>query len=282
VDHHQRPTPQSAVSFRVYLREIGAEELLTAERERELARAWAAGSPAARSELIRANLRLVVAIAKRYRGLGLDLEDLVQEGNLGLLRAVDGFDPTQGFRFSTYAFCWIRQAVLRAIEQQGRSIRVPAHRLAEVSRLARAGERLTGALERAPTEDELALELGTTPAHLRELREASAEAVSLDQPAGDGDAAELRDLVRDPGSLDPGSEADRAMVLDQLRHALAELRPREREIISLRYGLAPGTAPSTIEGVARRMHVSRERVRQIEARALRRLRSTRALRDAVA
>jgi len=281
VDHLSR-APESRDSFSAYLREIGAEELLTAERERELALAGAAGSARARSELIKANLRLVVAIAKRYRGLGLDLEDLVQEGNLGLLRAVDGFDPAQGFRFSTYAVWWIRQAVLRAIEQQGRSIRVPAHRLAEVSRLARASDRLTGALERAPTEDELALEVGTKPAHLRELREASAEAVSLDQPAGDAGAAELGDLVRDPGTPDPGSEADRAMVLAELRHALAELRPREREIISLRYGLAPGSPPSTIEGVARRIHVSRERVRQIEARALRRLRGTRALRDAVA
>jgi RNA polymerase primary sigma factor len=282
VGHSQNGAPEQVDSFSTYLREIGAEELLTAERERELARAWAAGSARARGELIEANLRLVVAIAKRYRGLGLDLDDLVQEGNLGLLRAVDGFDPAQGFRFSTYAFWWIRQAVLRAIEQQGRSIRVPAHRLAEVNRLARVSARLTAALERTPTEDELALELGTTPADLRELRNASVDAVSLDQPVGDADAIELRDLVRDPGTLDPESEADRAMVLDQLRHALAELRTREREVISLRYGLAPGSAPSTIEGVARRLHVSRERVRQIEARALRRLGSTRALRDAVA
>ncbi len=269
-------------SFRLYLDEIGTGDLLTAHQERHLAEASAAGSARAKTALIEANLRLVVAVAKRYQGRGLDLEDLVQEGNLGLLRAVDGFDAGLGNRFSTYALWWIKQAILRAIVWQARAIRVPGDRLTELSRLGRAAERLTVALERTPTADELALELGTTPAHLRDLRGATAEAVSLDQPVGQDATSELQDLLPDTGTPDPASEADRALLRAEVRQAVGQLSSREQEIIVLRYGLAPGSAPSTLDQLAVRLHLSRERIRQVEARALRRLRGARSLRDAVA
>lgn len=278
----QEPSAAGLDSFRAYLNEIGAEDLLTPDEEHRLAEAKDAGSVRARNEFIEANLRLVVAIAKRYQGRGLDLDDLVQEGNLGLVRAVDGFDPGQGYRFSTYAVWWIRQSILRAIEQQARSIRIPAHRLSELSRMARAAERLAAALERTPTEEELALEVGETPARLRQLREATREAVSLDQPAGEDGSSELQDLLPDVGMLDPESEADEAMLRTEVWRAVGQLSERDREVIALRYGLVPGSRPRTIEELAERLHVSRERIRQIEARALRRLRTARPLRNAVA
>lgn len=278
----REPLGTGTESFRSYLDEIGVGDLLTAEEEHRLAEAKLAGSARARSELIETNLRLVVAIAKRYQGRGLELEDLVQEGNLGLLRAVDGFDPRVGFRFSTYAVWWIRQAILRAIGAQGRTIRLPAGRLAMLRRLTRAVEQLTTALERAPTQDELALELGATPAQLRLLRETAMDAVSLDRPVGENETSELHDLLPDRSTVDPEVEADQTMLREEVRQAVGQLQGREREIIMLRYGLVPSSTPSTIEELAERLHVSRERIRQVEARALRRLGASRALRDAVA
>ena len=278
----REPLATGTESFRSYLDEIGIGDLLTAEEERRLAEAKLAGSARARSELIEANLRLVVAIAKRYQGRGLELEDLVQEGNLGLLRAVDGFDPRLGYRFSTYAIWWIRQAILRAIGAQGRTIRLPAGRLAMLRRLARAVEELTTALERAPTQDELALELGATPAQLRLLRETAMDAVSLDRPVGEDETSELQDLLPDRSTVDPEVEAGQTMLREEVRQAVGQLQGREREVIMFRYGLVPSSTPSTIEELAERLHVSRERIRQVEARALRRLGASRALRDAVA
>ena len=267
-------------AFGTYLEEIGHRDLMSPEEEALVAAAKQAGSEAARRRLIEANLRLVVAIARHYTGRGVDLDDLVQEGNLGLLSAVDGFDPSVGVRFSTYAFPAIRHRVLSAVQDQARSIHVPARRPSERWREQRALEALTKALERAPTEEELALELGVSRQELRELDLSTAEPVSLATPVEATGETELGDLVPDRSAPDPGESAERADLAHHVAEALARLSERERRALILRYGLGRTGVGMTLDDVAAAMQCTRERVRQLEARAIRKLRrSDIALRD---
>ncbi len=253
----------------MYLREISQVPLLTAAEEVSLAKAYERGDPAARRRLIEANLRLVVSIARRYSGRGLSFLDLIQEGNVGLMKAVERYDWRLGHRFSTYATWWIRQSVTRGLADNARTIRVPAQVVDTINRMVRVERQLTQRLGRIPTAEELATELGLKPEKVVELKRVSQEPVSLAAPVGE-DATELGELIED--SRQTPLEGD--MAERQRRDALSDLVDalpfRERTILELRYGLA-GNQPHTLEEVGRRFGVTRERVRQIETRTLRRL-----------
>jgi RNA polymerase primary sigma factor len=253
----------------LYLREISRVALLTAAEEVSLAKALERGDERARRRLTEANLRLVVSVARRYSGRGLSFLDLIQEGNLGLMKAVERYDWRLGHRFSTYATWWIRQSVTRALADQARTIRVPAQVVDTINRMARVERQMTQKLGRAPSTDELAEQLGLKPEKVEHLKRVSQEPVSLAAPVGD-DATELGELIEDERSGEP----DDAMAFDQ-RHSrvsdlVSSLPYRERTILALRYGLH-GEQPHTLEEVGRRFGVTRERVRQIETRTLRRL-----------
>jgi RNA polymerase primary sigma factor len=253
---------------------VAAEHLVertgaSALERRTLRRAVAEGD-AARSRFIAANLRLVVSIAKRYQGGGLALADLIQEGNIGLMRAVDKFDPERGFKFSTYATWWVRQAITRALADKGRTIRVPAHVVEAVTGLRRAGATLTSTLGRAPDDDELARAAGITRVRLEELRSAIADLRSLTSPIGDGDG-HLEDLVADAGAETPFEAAAAGIERAALATALASLTAREAAVLRSRFGLAGGP-PRTLEDVGRDFDLTRERIRQIESKALTKLR----------
>jgi RNA polymerase primary sigma factor len=253
----------------LYLREIARVPLLTAAEEVSLAKALERGDRRARRRLIESNLRLVVSVARRYSGRGLSFLDLIQEGNLGLMKAVERYDWRLGHRFSTYATWWIRQSVTRALADQGRTIRVPAQVVDTINRMVRTERQMTQKLHRSPTTDELAEVMGLKPAKIEQLKKVSQEPVSLAAPVGE-DSTELGELIEDERMLKPGDDMAERQRTDRVADLIAALPYRERTILELRYGLG-GEQAMTLEEVGRRFGVTRERVRQIETRTLRRL-----------
>jgi RNA polymerase primary sigma factor len=267
------PVEADADALGAYLREIGRGTLLTKEQEIELAKQIEAGSEAARARMTEANLRLVVSIAKKYQGRGMPLLDLIQEGNVGLMRAVAKFDHRRGFKFSTYATWWIRQAVLRAIGDQARTIRLPIHIGDQTNKLARVSDRLRESLGRQVTDEEIAEELGITPLEVEALRQTARDTVSLETPIGEEGDTELGHLIEDATAESPANAAMRADLKDQVDDVLRVLAPRERRVIQLRFGLTDGHQRA-LDEVARRLGTSRETVRQLERAALDKLRHT--------
>ena len=268
-----------------YLAHIGEGDLLTHEEEIELSKRSKQGDARARQRLIEKNLRLVVSVAKRYRGYGLPFEDLIQEGNIGLMKAVEKFDPDRGFRFSTYATWWIRQAVQRAVADKGRTIRVPVHMTEKIRKVSRAMSELAVELEREPTEDEVARRLGWDPEEVRLTMSAMPDATSLDQPVSSEDAAsELGDFIEDERVSDTPDTVMREMETTQLKEAIERLPERARYVLVRRYGL-DDREPATLAELGDELDISRERVRQLQREAERILKGGeygRVLRDAVA
>ena len=256
---------------RMYLKEIGKVPLLTAEEEIEIAKQLEAGDESAKQKLAEANLRLVVSIAKRYVGRGMLFLDLIQEGNLGLIKAVEKFDYRKGFKFSTYATWWIRQAITRAIADQARTIRIPVHMVETIHKVSRTARQLLQENGREPTTDEIAKELGMTPDKVREIMKIAQDPVSLETPIGEEEDSHLGDFVEDTDSPAPSETASYALLREQLLAVLSTLTPREADVLKLRFGLADGRQ-RTLEEVGRRFNITRERIRQIEAKALRKLR----------
>ena len=256
---------------RMYLKDIGKIPLLTPERELELAQLAAAGDKNAKNELIRANLRLVVSIAKKHINKGMFLLDLIQEGNLGLMKAVEKFDHQKGFKFSTYATWWIRQAISRAIADQARTIRIPVHMVETIHKVSRTTRQLLQELGREPTTEEIAERMETTPDKIREILKIAQDPVSLETPVGEEEDSHLGDFVEDNESPTPSETASYSLLREQLQNVLETLSQREAEVIRLRYGLYNGR-PLTLEEVGQRFNITRERIRQIEAKALRKLR----------
>ena len=254
----------------MYLKEIGQVPLLTPEQEVEMARRVEEGDENAKRQLEEANLRLVVSIAKHYTGHGMSLMDLIQEGNLGLIRAVEKYDYRRGFRFSTYATWWIRQSITRAIADQGRTIRIPVHMVENINKVNRASRDLMQSLGRDPTPEEIAEEIHMSPERVREIQKISREPVSMETPVGDEEDSSLGDFIRDDASPVPADEAARVMLKEQIREILTDLTEREQQVLRLRYGL-DDEHPRTLEEVGRQLSVTRERIRQIEAKALRKL-----------
>jgi RNA polymerase primary sigma factor len=288
----------TADSIILYLNEIGDEPLLTFDQEQELAGAMGAGREAARrladeypltptdrrrmehqvnaggtarAQLINSNLRLVVSIARRYQGHGLSLLDLIQEGSLGLMRAVDKFDPSRGLKFSTYATYWIRQSVGRAIADHGRTVRLPVHLGERLSRLARARQSLIQRLDRDPTPEEIASELGITPEQVTRAEQAALAPASLDEAHTDDGTGALAEVIADPLEPTPLEQVAHGLLRDDLSEAMSHLTQRERHILSLRYGLV-GEVALTLEQIGQRLNLTRERVRQLESEALKKLR----------
>ena len=256
---------------RMYLKEIGRVSLLTAADEVELAKAIEAGSDDAKQRLTEANLRLVVSIAKKYIGRGMSFLDLIQEGNMGLIRAVEKFDYHKGYKFSTYATWWIRQAITRAIADQARTIRIPVHMVETINKLVRVSRRLLQELGREPSDEEIAEEMGITPDKVREIVKVSQDPVSLETPIGEEEDSHLGDFVEDKEAIAPSDAASLTMLHNEVEDILDTLTPRERRVLQLRFGLIDGHQ-RTLEEVGKRFGVTRERIRQIEAKALRKLR----------
>ena len=256
---------------RMYLKEIGNVPLLTSEQEVDLAMRVEAGDVSAKRELTEANLRLVVSIAKKYVGRGMPFLDLIQEGNMGLMKAVDKFDYTKGYKFSTYATWWIRQAITRGIADTGRTIRVPVHMVETINKTLRMTRQLLQELGREPTPEEVAERLGVPASRVREVLKISRDPVSLDTPIGEEDDSHLGDFIEDDTALSPADSATFSMLREELANALESLTERERQVVKLRFGLEDGRA-RTLEEVGKEFNVTRERIRQIEAKALRKLR----------
>ena len=256
---------------KTYLKEIGQVPLLTAEQETELARAAQAGDEDARRRLSEANLRLVVSVAKRYAGRGLPFLDLIQEGNLGLMKAAEKFEPERGFKFSTYATWWIRQSITRAIADQGRTIRIPVHLVESINRVKKTAGDLLRKNGREPTVEEIAVRLDMEPARVRELLQLAQDPISLETPVGEEEDAHLEDFIQDEEAGVPVDEAGRQLLRRELFSVLKSLTPREERVIALRFGLEDGRA-RTLEELGQEFNITRERVRQIEAKALRKLR----------
>jgi RNA polymerase primary sigma factor len=296
--NHDRGEGGTSDTVRMYLKEIGRVSLLTAEDERELAKAIEQGVAAseqlesgtvtddvevrrlrrdvhrgeeAKQKLIQANLRLVVSIAKRYVGRGMLFLDLIQEGNLGLMRAVEKFDHTKGFKFSTYATWWIRQAITRAIADQARTIRIPVHMVESMNRVLRIQRQMAQELEREPSIEELAEKTGMSTERVREIQRIAQDPLSLDSPVGEEDDSNLGDFIEDSGADAPAEVATRRMLAQAVEEALDELSEREKEVVRLRFGLVDGQA-RTLEEVGKEFGVTRERIRQIEAKTLAKLR----------
>ena len=256
---------------RMYLKEIGKIPLLTPERETYLAEQISLGNKQAKDELIEANLRLVVSIAKRHVGKGMYFLDLIQEGNLGLIKAVEKFDHNKGYKFSTYATWWIRQAITRAIADQARTIRIPVHMVETIHKVSRTTRQLLQELGREPTTDEVAESLGMTADKVREIMKIAQDPVSLETPIGEEEDSHLGDFVEDNDSPAPSDSASYSLLREQLCNILHTLTPREEQVIKLRFGLEDGR-PRTLEEVGKQFEITRERIRQIEAKALRKLR----------
>jgi len=256
---------------KVYLKEIGHVQLLSAEEEIELAMKIANKDEAAKSRLAEANLRLVVSIAKRYVGRGMQFLDLIQEGNLGLIKAVDKFDHTKGFKFSTYATWWIRQAITRAIADQARTIRIPVHMVETINKVKKTNSQLLHKIGRDPSAEEIAQELDMPVDKVREILRVAQEPVSLETPIGEEEDSHLGDFIPDDDALAPADAASNILLKESLDEVLNTLTPREKKVIVLRFGLADGH-PRTLEEVGKEFNVTRERIRQIEAKALRKLR----------
>ena len=256
---------------RMYLKEIGKVPLLTAEEELEIAQRMAAGDEEARKKLSESNLRLVVSIAKRYVGRGMQFLDLIQEGNLGLISAVEKFDFSKGYKFSTYAPWWIRQAITRAIADQARTIRIPVHMVETINKLIRVSRQLLQEYGREPTPEEIAKEMGVSEEKVREITKIAQEPVSLETPIGEEEDSHLGDFIPDDDIPAPAEAAAFTMLKEQLTDVLDTLTPREEKVLRLRFGLDDGRA-RTLEEVGREFNVTRERIRQIEAKALRKLR----------
>jgi RNA polymerase primary sigma factor len=256
---------------RMYLKEIGKVALLTAKEEVELAKRMEAGDEAAKRKLVEANLRLVVSIAKRYVGRGMLFLDLIQEGNLGLIKAVEKFDYEKGFKFSTYATWWIRQAITRAIADQARTIRIPVHMVETINKLIRVSRQLLQELGREPTPEEIAKEMNIPEDKVREIMKIAQEPVSLETPIGEEEDSHLGDFIPDEEALAPSEAAAFTLLKEQLMDVLDTLTDREEKVLRLRFGLDDGRA-RTLEEVGKVFDVTRERIRQIEAKALRKLR----------
>ena len=256
---------------RMYLKEIGRVPLLTADEEIELARRMEAGDESARHRLEEANLRLVVSIAKRYVGRGMLFLDLIQEGNLGLLKAVEKFDYSKGYKFSTYATWWIRQAITLAIADQARTIRIPVRMVETINKYIRISRQLLQDLGRDPTAEEVAKEMGLSTLRVREIMKIAQEPVSLETPIGEEEDSHLGDFIEDEAALDPADAASVMLLKEQITEVLQTLAPREAEVLRLRFGLEDGRS-RTLEEVGQSFGVTRERIRQIEAKALRKLR----------
>ncbi len=279
MEERPQPSPEPAAqteaddALGAYLRAIGRGSLLTKQQEIELAKQIEAGSDAARRRMTEANLRLVVSIAKKYQGRGLPLLDLIQEGNVGLMRAVAKFDHRRGFKFSTYATWWIRQAVLRAIGDQARTIRLPIHIGDQTNKLVRVTDRLRDSLGRQPTDDEIGEELGLTSLEVEGLRRTARDTVSLETPIGEEGDTELGHLIEDVAAESPAAAALEADLKNKVDDVLSTLKPRQRRVIQLRFGLGDGHQ-RPLDEVARRLGTSRETVRQLERQALDKLRRT--------
>ena len=267
IDHNR----EGENGIKIYLREIGQIALLTPKDEVRLAARIKKGDKAARAQMIKANLRLVVKIAHDYSNFGLPLLDLISEGNIGLMKAVERFDPKKGGKLSTYAAWWIKQSIKRALANQAKTIRLPVHLVDKISKMKRAGHKLSEQLGREPTDQELADVLGVTRAKVAQLRTISVRPASLDAPIGDDDATEFSEIVGDDAALTPFELLRDKTLRQEVRDILEELDPREAEILTLRFGL-DGSKPKTLEEVGRKFKVTRERVRQIQNIALTKLR----------
>ena len=267
IDHNR----EGENGIKIYLREIGQIALLTPQDEIRLAARIKKGDKAARAQMIKANLRLVVKIAHDYSNFGLPLLDLISEGNIGLMKAVERFDPKKGGKLSTYAAWWIKQSIKRALANQAKTIRLPVHLVDKISKMKRAGHKLSEQLGREPTDQELADVLGITRAKVAQLRTISVRPASLDAPIGDDDATEFSEIVGDEAALTPFELLRDKTLRQEVRDILEELDPREAEILTMRFGL-DGSKPKTLEEVGRKFKVTRERVRQIQNIALTKLR----------
>ena len=257
---------------KLYLKDIGKVPLLTPEQEVELAKRIIDGDEQAKAQLCEANLRLVISIAKRYSGKNMQFLDLIQEGNLGLLKAVDKFDYTKGFRFSTYATWWIRQSIVRALADQARTIRIPVHMVETINKIGRESKKMLQELGREPTTEELAERLGMPANKISEIQKIALDPISLESPIGEEEDSKIADFIEDDTSVSPVENATRSMLRGQLLSVIDTLTPREQKVIRLRYGLDDGN-PKTLEQVGQEFNVTRERIRQIEAKALRKLRN---------
>ena len=274
VDHLELSMPEGVNiedPVRMYLKEIGKVPLLSAEEEIELAKRMENGDEAAKKRLAEANLRLVVSIAKRYVGRGMLFLDLIQEGNLGLIKAVEKFDYRKGYKFSTYATWWIRQAITRAIADQARTIRIPVHMVETINKLIRVSRQLLQELGREPTPEEIAAEMDMSVERVREILKISQEPVSLETPIGEEEDSHLGDFIQDDNVPVPADAAAFTLLKEQLVEVLSTLTDREQKVLRLRFGLDDGRA-RTLEEVGKEFNVTRERIRQIEAKALRKLR----------
>ncbi|MBR2138338.1 MAG: RNA polymerase sigma factor RpoD [Bacilli bacterium] len=258
-------------NVRMYLKEIGKISLLTLDEEQELSKRVADGDEHAKNILAESNLRLVVSIAKRYVGRGLLFLDLIQEGNIGLMKAVEKFDYDKGYKFSTYATWWIRQAITRALADQARTIRVPVHMVETINKMARIERQMTLELNREPTDQELSKKMGLSVEKIAEIRKISQDPVSLETPIGEEDDSHLGDFLADERTMSPEEFATYEILKDELREVLDTLTVREKEVLELRFGLFDGSS-HTLEEVGKQFKVTRERIRQIEAKALRKLR----------